>query len=162
MGGVSYQAAHFNYVGSIFLEVRFPSVYRPGQYLLSCRKLLLLFNWLAPLTTIIAQQESVPFSSEKLSNMNKKGPRPFMQSLLYAPPPVLLEFVHAIADDVYTMSLLGLLGKKNGDRAGRFSDWCWFLATLVGLVENNVERGMIVQQRREGEAYLLRTFSVSF
>lgn len=161
MGGVSYQATLFNYVGFIFLEVRVLTLYTLGHYLPSYRKLLLLFNWLAPLTTIIAQRESVPFSSEKASNVNNKGPQPFLQSVLYAPPPVLLEFVHAIADDVYTMSLLGLLGKKNGDRAGRFSDWCWFLATLVGLVENNVERGMIVQQRREGEARSPRTISLS-
>ena len=110
---------------------------------------MLLFNWLAPLTAI-AGPKTVPFPTERNSKASKKITPSFLQSLLYAPPPVLLELVHAFADDVYTLSLLGLIGKKNGDRAGRFSDWCWFLATLVGLIENGVERGMIGQQLREG------------
>lgn len=70
--------------------------------------------------------------------------------MLYAPPPVLLELVHAFSDDVYTFSRLGLFGKKTGSRAERFSNWCWLLATLVGLVENGVERQMIGSLEREG------------
>lgn len=69
---------------------------------------------------------------------------------LNAPPPVLLELVNAISDDLYTLSLLGILGKKFGDRAARFSDWCWFFATLIGLVENGVERQMNGNLQREG------------
>jgi hypothetical protein len=95
-------------------------------------------------------QQAVPYSSERTSEASKITKRPFLYSVLYAPPPVLLELVNAISDDVYTLSMLGLLGRKTGDRAGRISDWCWFLATLVGLVENGVERGMIGQQQREG------------
>ncbi|KAF8974408.1 hypothetical protein BDZ97DRAFT_1911594 [Flammula alnicola] len=118
------------------------------------RKLLLLFNWLHPLTQILAQQ-SVPFSAEVSTEKAKKVQKPFLQTLLYAPPPVLLELVNAISDDIYTWSRLGLLGKKVGERAGRFSDWCWFVATLVGLVENGVERQMIsgLQGEVEGRLY---------
>lgn len=113
------------------------------------RKLLLLFNWLHPLTQILAQQ-SVPFSSEVSAEKAKKVQKPFLHTILYAPPPLLLEFVNAIADDIATWSRLGLLGKKLGTRAERFSDWCWFLSTLVHLVENNVERQMIGSLQAEG------------
>ncbi|KAG6911683.1 hypothetical protein DXG01_007933 [Tephrocybe rancida] len=106
------------------------------------RKLLLLFNWLGPLTAIRAQQ-SVPYSAEVSTEKSKKTSRPFLHTLLYAPPPVLLELINAFADDAATLSLLGLFGKKFGERAGHFSDWCWFISTLVGLVENGVERQMI-------------------
>ncbi|KIL68143.1 hypothetical protein M378DRAFT_121305 [Amanita muscaria Koide BX008] len=113
------------------------------------RKLLLLFNWLSPLTTITAQQ-SVPFSSERSSS--KPSSRPFLHTLLHhTPPPVLLELVHALADDAVIYHKLGLIGKKFGQRAERFSDWCWLLATLVGLVENGVERQIIGRLQSEAE-----------
>ncbi|KAJ7499078.1 hypothetical protein FB451DRAFT_1204175 [Mycena latifolia] len=117
------------------------------------RKCLLLFNWLSPLTAIMAQQ-SVPFSSEQSTETSKKTMKPFLHTVLYAPPPVLLELVHAAADDVFTFSKLGLIGKRTGERAGRFSDWCWLLATLVGLVENGVERQMIGHLQHEVESRL--------
>jgi hypothetical protein len=110
---------------------------------------LLLFNWLGPLTAIMAQQ-SVPYSAEQSTETSKKTTRPFLHTVLYAPPPVLLELVHAAADDVATFGKMGLLGKKTGERAGRFSDWCWLLATLVGLVENGVERQMIGNLQHAG------------
>lgn len=113
------------------------------------RKLLLLFNWLGPLTAILEQQ-TVPFSSEQSTERAKRLPKPFLHTVLHAPPPVLLELVNSLADDIATWSRLGLLGKKLGDRAARFSDWCWFLATLVGLVENGVERQMIGSMQSEG------------
>lgn len=114
------------------------------------RKCLLLFNWLSPLTAIRAQQ-SVPFSSEQTTAAtSKQTMKPFLHTVLYAPPPVLLELVQAAADDVFTFSKLGLLGKRTGERARRFSDWCWLLATLVGLVENGVERQMIGHLQHEG------------
>ncbi|KAG6837948.1 hypothetical protein H0H93_008342 [Arthromyces matolae] len=118
------------------------------------RKLLLLFNWLGPLTAIKAQQ-SVPYSTEVSSEKSKKAAKPFLHTLLYAPPPVLLDLVSSFADDAATLSLLGLLDKKSGERAGRFSDWCWFFSTLVGLVENSVERQMIgnLQRNVEGRLY---------
>ena len=118
------------------------------------RKLLLLFNWLGPLSVITAQ-ESVPYSAERSTEARIKTATPFLQSLLYAPPPVLLELVNAVADDVATFSKLGLLGKRVGARADRFADWCWFLSTLVGLVENGVERQMIGTLQREGMVQFL-------
>ncbi|KAF9076360.1 hypothetical protein BDP27DRAFT_1210225 [Rhodocollybia butyracea] len=117
------------------------------------RKCLLLFNWLTPLTAILAQQ-SVPFSSDHVAETKSQIPRPFLHAVMNAPPPVLLEFMNAISDDLYTLSLLGILGKKFGDRAARFSDWCWFLATLVGLVENGVERQMNGNLQHEVESRL--------
>ncbi|KAJ7507582.1 hypothetical protein B0H11DRAFT_130965 [Mycena galericulata] len=113
------------------------------------RKCLLLFNWLGPLTAIMAQQ-AAPLTSSRTKS--KATQRPFLQALLYAPPPVLLELVQAVADDVSTSGKLGLLGKRTGERAGRFADWCWLLATLVGLVENGVERQMIGSLQHEVES----------
>ncbi|PFH52516.1 hypothetical protein AMATHDRAFT_74004 [Amanita thiersii Skay4041] len=117
------------------------------------RKLLLLFNWLGPLTSIMAQQ-SAPIFLERSSEAKKAKQQPFLHSVLHAPPPVLLEFVHAIADDAVTYSRLGLFGKKFGERAERFSNWCWLLATLVGLVENGVERQIIGNLQTEVESRL--------
>jgi hypothetical protein len=97
------------------------------------------------------EQQAVPFSSEQSSEKAKKVPKPFLHTVLHAPPPVLLDLVNSLADDIATWSRLGLLGKKLGDRAARFSDWCWFLSTLVGLVENGVERQMIGSLQSEGK-----------
>jgi hypothetical protein len=115
------------------------------------RKCLILFNWLPPLTNIIARHaESAPYLSEKgKGGLGKK--KPFMHTLLNSPPPVLLELANAIADDLYTFSLLGLLSSKSGNRAARFADWCWFLSTLANLVENTVERSILGNLEREGE-----------
>jgi hypothetical protein len=106
------------------------------------------------------EQQTVPFSSEQSTEKAKKVQRPFLHTVLYAPPPVLLELVNSLADDIATWSRLGLLGKKLGDRAARFSDWCWFLSTLVGLVENGVERQMISSLQSEGK--VLSEMSVMF
>lgn len=95
-------------------------------------------------------QQSVPFSAEQSMETTKKTERPFLHMVLYAPPPVLLELVNAIADDVATWSKLGLFGKKLGERAARISDWCWFLSTIVGLVENGLERQVITGRQQEG------------
>ncbi|KAJ7591244.1 hypothetical protein C8J56DRAFT_782415 [Mycena floridula] len=117
------------------------------------RKTLLLFNWLSPLTAIMAQQ-AVPYSSEQSAEKLKKKTKPFLHAVLYAPPPVLLELVNAFSDDLYTLSLLGFLGKRTGERAARFSDWCWLFATLVGLVENGVERQVILGLQHDVESRL--------
>jgi hypothetical protein len=106
------------------------------------------------------EQQTVPFSAEQSTEKAKKVPKPFLHTVLYAPPPVLLELVNSLADDIATWSRLGLLGKKVGDRAARFSDWCWLLATLVGLVENGVERQMIGSMQSEGK--VLSEMSVMF
>ncbi|KAL0581986.1 hypothetical protein V5O48_000044 [Marasmius crinis-equi] len=120
------------------------------------KKTLLLFNWLDPLTTILSQQHSVPFSSVDPLAPKKQQNNSFLQSMLVAPPPVLLDLVNAIADDLYTLSLLGILGKKSGDRASRFADWCWWLATVVGLVENGLERQTIGALRQEVESRMYK------
>lgn len=112
------------------------------------RKCLLLFNWLHPLSAIRAQQQESFGSS---SSPKKLQPKSFIHTALYAPPPVLLELMNAVSDDVSTLAQLGFFGKKLGDRAGKFSDWCWFMATLVGLVENGVERQMITSLQAEVE-----------
>ncbi|KIM91036.1 hypothetical protein PILCRDRAFT_161426 [Piloderma croceum F 1598] len=117
------------------------------------RKCLLLFNWLTPLTTIMAQQ-TVPYSSERSSEGSKPSRKPLIYAALYAPPPVLLDLVNSVSDDIATCSKLGLLGKRTGERAGRFSDWCWFIGTLVGLVENGLERSVVGNLQREVESRL--------
>lgn len=118
------------------------------------RKLLLLFNWLHPLTIIRAQQ-TVPFSAESSASAKSTTPKTFLQTLLYSPPPVLLELINAGADDVATLARLGLIGKRTGSQAEKFSDWCFFFATLVSLVENGVERQVItsLQTEVEGRMY---------
>lgn len=131
------------------------------------RKMLIMFNWLAPLSQVLAQQ-SVPFSSSGSSLMPHSftatsvspskssqlsgGPflsHPVLRALLSAPPPVLLELVNGLSDDIYSLSRLGLIGSKLGERAARFADWCWLFTTLVGLVENGVELGIIEGLQRE-------------
>lgn len=125
------------------------------------RKLLILFNWLTPLTTIMAQQ-SVPFSSERSSEGLKPASKPLLHAALYAPPPVLLDLVNSFSDDIYTFSRLGLLGNRTGDRAARFSDWCWLIGTLVGLVENGLERSVLGNLQREGVLGIQRPKNAGF
>ncbi|TBU48477.1 hypothetical protein BD309DRAFT_949541 [Dichomitus squalens] len=114
------------------------------------RKCLILFNWLPPLTSILAQH-----ASDSYAGGAKKGRhKPLLHTFLHAPPPVLLEFVNGLADDAATFSKLGLIGKKAGERAGRLADWCWFASTLVNLVENSVERSVILEQQHQVESRL--------
>lgn len=132
------------------------------------RKMLILLNWLTPLSTILAQK-TVPYASLDGSSFShpiavapaKKPPsspfagqllsHPFLQALLAAPPPVLLDLVNGLSDDIYTLSRLGLVGQKTGARAARFADWCWFFGTLVGLVQNGIEMSIVEGQQREVE-----------
>ncbi|KAI6003828.1 hypothetical protein EDD15DRAFT_1241809 [Pisolithus albus] len=133
------------------------------------RKMLILLNWLTPLSTILAQK-TVPYASLDGSSFShpiavapaKKPPsspfagqllsHPFLQALLAAPPPVLLDLVNGLSDDIYTLSRLGLVGQKTGARAARFADWCWFFGTLVGLVQNGIEMSIVEGQQREGKS----------
>ncbi|TEB35516.1 hypothetical protein FA13DRAFT_1684101 [Coprinellus micaceus] len=123
------------------------------------RKLLLLFNWLHPLTIIRSKQFENGSGSLGSSTSPKKSapgqPQSFLQTALNAPPPVLLELINAGADDVATVARLGLIGKRTGSKAETFSDWCFFFATLVSLVENGVERQVItsLQAEVEGRMY---------
>ena len=144
--------------------------------------MLILFNWLTPLSTIMAQK-AVPYSSSgssltphSLTDVPARKPsasftgdllsHPFLQALLSAPPPVLLDLVNGLSDDTYTLSRLGLVGPKTGARAARFADWCWFFGTLVGLVENGVEMSVVEGLQREGNCrlrdchVLLKSFAV--
>ncbi|TCD71321.1 hypothetical protein EIP91_011092 [Steccherinum ochraceum] len=114
------------------------------------RKCLILFNWLPPLNSILAQHSSDPFTSKPGSSK----PKPLLHTFLHTSPPVLLELVNGISDDIATFSKLGLINKKLGERAGDFADWCWFVGTLVNLVENSVERSVILAQQHQVESRL--------
>ncbi|KAL5488151.1 hypothetical protein ACEPAI_6259 [Sanghuangporus weigelae] len=104
------------------------------------RKALIMFNWLTPLTSILSAQDDELNFSEK--SKSKDGSKPLLQAFLRAPPPALLDFVNGLSDDIYAFYRLGLIGKKTGERAGRFSDWCWFLGTLIALIELSFERSI--------------------
>ncbi|KAG1715919.1 hypothetical protein ID866_1208, partial [Astraeus odoratus] len=132
------------------------------------RKMLLLFNWLTPLSTVLAQK-TVPYASldssfisHSLTGVPAKNPtpsllsgpllsHPFLQALLTAPPPVLLDLFNGLSDDIHALSRLGLIGPKTGARAARFSDWCWFFGTFVGLVQNGIEMSIVQSQQRQVE-----------
>jgi len=122
------------------------------------RKCLLLFNWLAPLTTITAPQP-LPYASsskigESLRSVKKAPPPPLLHTFLHAPPPVLLDLLNALSDDIATFSRLGLIGKRIGEKAAKLADWCWFSGTLVGLVEVGVEQGLVKNLMEETESRL--------
>jgi hypothetical protein len=120
-----------------------------------------MFSWLTPLTSILAEHSASPVytAGAKAAPSPRK---PLLHTLLHAPPPVLLELVQAVADDVSTCSKLGLLGRRTGERAGRFADWCWFASTLVDLVENNVELSMITNSRHTGELNRFASCGVAY
>ena len=84
---------------------------------------------------------------------SKKGPPPpFLHTFLHAPPPVLLDLLNSLSDDIATFSRLGLIGKRIGERAANLANWCWFSGTLVGLVEVGVEQGLVKNLMDEGES----------
>lgn len=56
---------------------------------------------------------------------------------------------------------LGLIGKKTGERAARFSDWCWFLATIVALVELGSERNITKSRIHAGRTIGMRRLNNS-
>jgi len=112
------------------------------------RKNLILFNWLTPLIHIISPSEtSVPFSSAATLSSPT-----LLHRFLHAPPPVLLDLLNAIADDVATFWKLGLIGSNVGKRADRLAEWFWFASTLAGLVEVGAERAMVKGMLRELES----------
>ncbi|KAH8113363.1 hypothetical protein DFH11DRAFT_1510465 [Phellopilus nigrolimitatus] len=104
-------------------------------------KALIMFNWLTPLTSILATRNDELDFSEK-SPKEKEPSKPLLHTFLHAPPPALLDLVNGLSDDIYAFYRLGLIGKKTGERAGRFSDWCWFFGTLIALVELGFERNI--------------------
>lgn len=122
------------------------------------RKCLILFDWLSPLNSILARHTSSHSSSDSFFDTPRKqksAPKPLLYTFLHTPPPVLLELIQSVSDDVSTFSKLGLLGAKTGRRAGRFADWCWFASTLVNLVENGVERSVMLTLQHEGSFVIL-------
>ncbi|KZW03880.1 hypothetical protein EXIGLDRAFT_599272 [Exidia glandulosa HHB12029] len=123
------------------------------------RKCLILFNWLTPLSQITHPQPVEAFSA--LHNKFGKRPNaqqqpPLLHKFLHAPPPVLLDLLNGAADDVATFSKLGIINKRVGSRAAKIADWCWFVATLVKLVELQVERGILSSMIRDVESRLYR------
>jgi len=106
------------------------------------------------LTSILAEHHASPVYKAGGAKTAPSPRKPLLHTFLHAPPPVLLELVQAVADDVSTCSKLGLLGRRTGQRAGRFADWCWFASTLVDLVENSVELGVINNSQRAVESRL--------
>jgi len=120
------------------------------------RKCLIMFNWLTPLTSVLAEHHASPVYKAGGGKTAPSPRKPLLHTFLHAPPPVLLELVQSVADDVATCSKLGLFGKRTGERAGRFADWCWFASTLVDLVENSVELGMINNSQRTVESRLYK------
>jgi len=118
---------------------------------------MILFNWLAPLSQITQPQPVDSFSAmqNKFGKQAKgKQQPPLLHKFLHAPPPVLLDLLNGLADDISTFSKLGIVNKKLGNRAGRFADWCWFSATIVNLVELQVERGILGGMMQESECVL--------
>ncbi|KIM27585.1 hypothetical protein M408DRAFT_330017 [Serendipita vermifera MAFF 305830] len=115
------------------------------------RKCMIMFNWLAPLSTISAP-DSLPSS---------KGPgrpkqQPLLRKLLHSPPPVLLDLLCGLADDLATFYKLGLVPQRIGQRAESLADWCWFSGTLVDLVEVGVELSVVGGAISEIEGRLYR------
>lgn len=115
---------------------------------------MILFNWLGPLTSILAQHAADDSFDSKQSSKSLKKSRPLLHTFLHASPPTLLELANGLSDDIATFSRIGLIGKRTGERAAYYADWCWFMSTLVNLVENAVERSVILDQQRQG-TYIL-------
>ncbi|CAE6390055.1 unnamed protein product [Rhizoctonia solani] len=116
------------------------------------RKCLILFNWLGPLLQII-NPAFVPFSeSDPLASHSSSKSRPLLHRFLHASPPVLLELFNSLADDIYTFSRLGLVGKKIGGRAEKAANWLWLLSTLAGLVEVGADRSLVKNMIAEHES----------
>ncbi|PVG04153.1 hypothetical protein CPB86DRAFT_778404 [Serendipita vermifera] len=104
------------------------------------RKCMILFNWLGPLSNI-STPESLPATSSK--GPAKSHPQPFLRKMLHSPPPVLLDLLCGLSDDLATFYKLGLVPRRIGQRAESLADWCWFAGTLVDLVEVGVELSVI-------------------
>ncbi|KAG8850245.1 hypothetical protein FRB96_000477 [Tulasnella sp. 330] len=109
------------------------------------RKCLIMFKWLTPLIEI-TNPPPIPFasisSSQSLGAKQSQNPS-ILYRLLHASPPVLLDLTNGLADDTFTLSKLGLLGPRIGNRAEKLANWLWFLSTLAGLVEVQAESAMV-------------------
>lgn len=89
---------------------------------------------------------------ESVRSAKKAPPPPLLHTFLHAPPPVLLDLLNSLSDDIATFSKLGLIGKRIGEKAAKLADWCWFSGTLVGLVEVGVEQGLVKNLMEESKS----------
>jgi len=104
------------------------------------RKCLLLFNWLEPLNSITKVEDSISYGG---SSSSKGAPQPLLYPFMNAPPPLLLDLVNGVAEDISTSAKLGLIKGRMGRTAGRLADWTWLGATLVALVELSMKRVIV-------------------
>lgn len=112
------------------------------------RKCLLLFNWLEPLNNITREEDSISYTTQTSSPL-KGAPQPLLYPFLQAPPPVLLDLVNGIAEDISTSAKLGLIKGRLGRTAGRLADWTWLGGTLVSLIELSMKRAIIRNSTRQ-------------
>lgn len=63
-----------------------------------------MFNWLTPLTAILATRSDEFDFSEKSSRSKEPAQKPLLHTFLHAPPPTLLEFVNGLSDDIHAFS----------------------------------------------------------
>lgn len=61
-----------------------------------------MFNWLNPLTSILATRSDELDFSDKAKG--KEGQKPLLHTFLHAPPPALLDLVNGLSDDIYAFS----------------------------------------------------------
>jgi len=106
------------------------------------------------MTSILAEHSASPAYGAEGKKTSPLPQKPLLHTFLHASPPILLDLVQSVADDIYTWSKLGLVGRRTGERAGRFADCCWLASTLVELVENHVEHTMIITSQRAVESRL--------
>ena len=58
-----------------------------------------MFNWLTPLTSILATQDNeLDFSGKP---EGKQTSKPLLHTFLHAPPPALLDLVNGLSDDIF-------------------------------------------------------------
>ncbi|THH05125.1 hypothetical protein EW145_g5029 [Phellinidium pouzarii] len=100
-----------------------------------CRKALIMFNWLTPLSSILATRSDELDFSEKPSK-EKDPSKPLLHTFLHAPPPALLDLVNGLSDDIYAFYRLGLIGKK------------------TALVELSFERNITKSKIQAAESHL--------
>ena len=103
------------------------------------------------MTAVLAQHASGDTFGPATSKSTPTKKKPLLYTFLHMSPPVLLGLLNGLSDDMYTISRLGLIGRRAGERAGYYADWCWFATTLVNLVENGVERSVILEQQHQGQ-----------
>jgi len=107
------------------------------------RKCLLLFNWLEPLNSITRVEDSIPYAGPSSSTKGRRAQQPLLYPFMNAPPPLLLDLVNGVAEDISTFAKLGLIKGRLGRTAGRLADWTWLGATVVALVELSMKRAIV-------------------